>query len=61
MKNIDCTLSPKLKLENIGIYALKSFNVLVCEASCDGDIKKLYHKNYSLYLLRILRFMLYRF
>lgn len=36
-------------------------NVLLCKNSCDGDVKRLEDKNYSIYLTRILRYLCNRF
>ncbi len=61
LKNLDCSECTKLRLENIGIYILKKINVLICQNSCDGDVKKLEDKNYSTFLTRILRYLFNRF
>ena len=36
-------------------------NVLLCSNSCDGDVKRLEDKNYSIFLTRILRYLFNRF
>lgn len=36
LKDIDCNDSPKLRLENIGVYILKKVNVLLSPNCCEG-------------------------
>ena len=41
LQNMDCSQCSKLRLQNIGIYIFMKRNVLLCNNSCDGDVKKL--------------------
>ena len=59
--NMDCSKCNKLRLENIGIYIFRDINVLLCQNSCDGDVKKLENPNFNVFLTRILRFLINRF
>jgi len=61
LMNLDCSQCSKLRLENIGIYIFMKCNVLLCSNSCDGDVKRLEDKNYSIFLTRILRYLFNRF
>lgn len=58
---MDCSECSRLRLENIGIYILKRINLLICQHSCDGDVKRLEDSNYSTFLTRILRYLFNRF
>ena len=60
LKNIDCTGSNKIKLENIGVYILKGINVLLTDIACDGYLKKLRDVSYSTFVMNILKFLLNR-